>query len=253
MDRFSSLPWIPLYTQSQQTDEGGQDNVSVLRQYALAMTVAFTVFVYALEGYLDARQMGSYQDDTFPESISKTVSHIDKENKNTEEKPLLEQLKGKFEKAQGYGLDKIQFGMVASLYDVLESLAFLLLGAFPFFWDLSVRKGGDWFGWSESEDEIKMSLIFIGLVTVVGTVTSLPFGLYSTFQIERKHGFNKMTLGLYAVDKIKELALTALIGGPFVSLLLYIIKAGGEFFYLYVWAFMFVFSLFMMTIVPVGT
>lgn len=82
-------------------------------------------------------------------------------------------------------------------------------------------------------------------------VTSLPFELYSTFQIEKKHGFNKTTLKLFISDKLKSLVLTFLIGGPFVALLLYIIKKGGEYFYLYVWAFMFVFSVFMMTIVPV--
>jgi len=41
------------------------------------------------------------------------------------------------------------------------------------------------------------------------------------------------------------------IGGPFVSLLLKIIHWGGDLFYIYVWVFMFIFSIFMMTIVPV--
>ena len=53
------------------------------------------------------------------------------------------------------------------------------------------------------------------------------------------------------LDKVKSLILTCIIGGPFVAALLKIIKWGGEKFYLYVWAFMFVFSAFMMTIVPV--
>jgi len=56
---------------------------------------------------------------------------------------------------------------------------------------------------------------------------------------------------LFVTDKIKSLLLTFVIGGPFMALLLKIIKWGGEFFYLYVWAFMFVFSVFMMTIVPI--
>jgi STE24 endopeptidase len=74
---------------------------------------------------------------------------------------------------------------------------------------------------------------------------------YSTFLIEKKHGFNKQTPGLFFTDKLKSLALTFVIGGPFVALLLQIIKMGGDYFYVYVWAFMFVFSVFMMTIVPV--
>jgi len=81
--------------------------------------------------------------------------------------------------------------------------------------------------------------------------SSLPFEMYSTFQIERKHGFNKQTLGLFFSDKVKELLLTCAIGGPVTALLLQIIKMGGEYFYVYVWVLLFCFSLFMMTIVPV--
>ena len=89
------------------------------------------------------------------------------------------------------------------------------------------------------------------LTTVIGIVTHLPFELYSTFEIERKHGFNKQTIGLFVTDKIKGLGLMAVIGGPVTATLLKIIKMGGERFYLYVWGFMFVFSVIMMTIVPV--
>jgi len=106
-------------------------------------------------------------------------------------------------------------------------------------------------GWNERDDEIKVTLVFLALTTAIGTVTGLPFELYSTFRIEKKHGFNKQTLGLFFADKVKSLALTVIIGGPFVSLLLTIIRWGGERFYVYVWAFMFLFSIFMMTAVPV--
>jgi len=74
---------------------------------------------------------------------------------------------------------------------------------------------------------------------------------YSTFYIEKKHGFNKQTYALFLSDKVKSIILSFVIGGPFVSLLLYIIKKGGEYFYIYVWMFLFAFSVFMMTIVPV--
>jgi len=174
-----------------------------------------------------------------------------KEDETDHSKPLLPQLHAKFTNAQSYGLDKIGFGMIASAYDTIESVTFLLLGFFPYCWDKSVEIGNTKFGWSESNDEIKITLIFLAFVTIIGTITSLPFELYSTFEIERKHGFNKQTIGLFVVDKIKGLLLTFLIGGPFFALLLYIIKKGGEYFYLYVWGFMFVFSVFMMTIVPV--
>ena len=278
------LPWSPLYTQSGTAASFTADNI--FGYYALAATVAFTVFVYAFEGSLDSRQKSSYEKTEFPKQLEVTVSKIDverkkkfeedqkkpkskeetkgeskeedgggeesKSSKEPEEfKPLLDQLKSKFVKAQTYGLDKINFGMFASTYDTLESVAFLMTGFMPYMWDMSVSFGSDQFGWNLQDNEIKITLIFLLLVTIVGTITSLPFELYSTFQIEKKHGFNKQTYGLFFTDKIKSLILTCVIGGPFVALLLKIIKMGGDYFYLYVWGFMFCFSVFMMTIVPV--
>jgi STE24 endopeptidase len=102
-------------------------------------------------------------------------------------------------------------------------VTFLILGFLPFCWDASVDIGQK-FGWTELDNEIKISLIFLLLTTIVGTFTSLPFELYSTFEIERKHGFNKQTLGLFFTDKVKSLVLSFVIGGPFLSLLLHIIK-----------------------------
>lgn len=50
----------------------------------------------------------------------------DKKKKEIDEmKPLLPQLQSKFSKAQSYGLDKINFGMIASTYDTIESVSFL--------------------------------------------------------------------------------------------------------------------------------
>lgn len=252
-----AFPWIPRYTQVP-VNNVDEESTSPWLMYSLAATIAFTVTVYAAEGILDARQKVAYQATEFPVELAATVSKIDKAAAAKKDKvndgkrdyePLLPQLEEKFVNSQAYGLDKINFGMIAGTYDTVESVVFLLLGFLPFAWDFSVQCGETYFGCTEQDNEIYISLIFLAVVTVVGTITSLPFELYSTFQIERKHGFNKQTIGLFFTDKIKTLLLTFVIGGPFVSLLLYIIKAGGEYFYLYVWAFMFVFSVFMMTIV----
>jgi len=274
------LPWEPLYTQSGGEPYAGSD--SAFYYWALASTVAFTLVVHTFEAHLDARQRSAYKETQFPEALEETVSKIDEERKieaskkkdkpadkqegSTEEetnkdkdgktgetdknKPLLPQLKEKFRGAQAYGLDKINFGMVASTFDVIQEMLFLLLGFLPFIWDESVEFGTK-FGWTEQDNEIKISLMFLLFTTIIGTITSLPFELYSTFQIERKHGFNKQTLGLFFGDKVKSLVLTFVIGGPFLALLLHIIKIGGKHFYIYVWVFMFCFSVFMMTIVPV--
>lgn len=270
------LPWEPLFTQSRGEYTVNAD--SPFAFWALAGTIGFTLVVHFFEGYLDSRQRNSYKQTKFPAELETIISKVDADRKKEgsqktdtssksddgaaaaaggddkaatdKNKPLLSQLQEKFKSAQTYGTDKIVFGMWASKYDVTESVLFLVLGFLPFIWEYSVEWGVK-FGWTEQDNEIKISLIFLLITTIVGTFTALPFELYSTFQIERKHGFNKQTMGLFFTDKIKSLVLTFFIGGPFLALLLHIIKIGGEYFYLYVWMFMLCFSVFMMTIVPV--
>jgi STE24 endopeptidase len=232
---FYELPWTPLYTQSGGSAAASSEELSSFGFYALAATVAFTGWVYAFEGSLDSRQKAAYEKTEFPKQLAMTVSKIDVERKKKHNddkdeedfKPLLEQLQSKFVKAQGYGLDKINFGMIASSYDTFESIAFLLLGFMPYMWDVSVKIGEKHFEWTTAEHEIYITLVFLLVVTIVGTFTALPFELYSTFQIEKKHGFNKQTYALFFTDKIKSLVLTCAIGGPFIALLLKIIKVSS--------------------------
>ena len=74
-------------------------------------------------------------------------------------------------------MDKIQFGMISSTYDLIESVSFLILGYLPYSWDLSARLGTQFFHWDETSHEIKITLIFLAITTLVSTVTALPFEL----------------------------------------------------------------------------
>ena len=190
---MTSLPWKSFYTQTSSTEL----EPSVMYTYAMAMTVLFTVFVFSLEHMLDHRQQQAYKITKFPETLEDTVSKIDDEKsskkktqedekaeekedtkKNVDtEKPILPQLKEKFTKAQNYGTDKIKFGMFSSVYNLIESVIFLMAGFLPYFWDLSVQLGEKHLGYSESDNEIKITLIFLLITTIIGTITSLPFEL----------------------------------------------------------------------------
>jgi len=75
------------------------------------------------------------------------------------------------------------------------------------------------FGWLDefvrqfSENNIVIALSFFGIITLVQTIIGLPFSYYSTFIIEEKFGFNKMTKKLFFLDTIKGLLLSAALGG----------------------------------------
>mmetsp|Transcript_11412 Transcript_11412/g.16832 ORF Transcript_11412/g.16832 Transcript_11412/m.16832 type:complete len:513 (-) Transcript_11412:263-1801(-) len=244
----------------------------------LLATLIFAFFVYVFETSLDIRQHQRLKDNEVPKQLLKSLDAIDKQiaaeesdkSKNDEsgdgkdkdetKLTLLEKVTKKFKAAQAYGLDKSSFGFFKGAFSMFESTLLLLLGFSPYIWDQSVLLSSQYLlstppadggavltGWQE----IVVSLVFVGLQIVYGTVIGLPFGLYSTFVIEERHGFNKQTLKLYFVDKVKELLLTAIIGSPILAILICVIRIGGEHFYVYVWLVMFIFSLVMMTIYPV--
>ena len=135
-----------------------------------------------------------------------------------------------------------------------ESLALLLGGYMPFNWDLSgfflfnvgLLKPTD----SPLYQEILTTIVFMFLLTMHDTVISIPFALYKTFYLEQKHGFNKSSLSLFIRDRLMSLALTIVLGFPVASFVVWLVRWGGPYFYYYVWSFLFVMSIVMMTIYP---
>jgi len=192
--------------------------------------LTFIWAVYFFETYLDLRQRKKLQEKVVPTELQSIV---------TQET---------FLKAQSYGLDKSTYGLITSFLFQVENTIILVFGGLPFLWNYSVQLL-DSLGYG-ADYEILSSLVFLLLGTLYELVIHLPFGIYYTFVIEEKHGFNKQTLGLYLTDKIKGLVVGMVIGIPAVSALLYIVKWGGGLFYLYAWAFLFLFTLFMVTIYP---
>ncbi|KAL2892127.1 CAAX prenyl protease 1-like protein [Bienertia sinuspersici] len=102
-----------------------------------------------------------------------------------------------------------------------------------------------------AENEIVHTLAFLAGVMIWSQITDLPFSLYSTFVIEARHGFNKQTVWLFFKDMVKSIVLAVVIGPPIVSAIIFIVQKGGPYLAIYLWGFMFVLSIVMMTLYPV--
>ena len=95
------------------------------------------------------------------------------------------------------------------------------------------------FGWLDQEtryfmsNELFASFAFFAVLYVAADLFALPFSLYSTFVIEERFGFNKMTLKTFVLDKLKGYLLTALLGAPLLAVFLYLIWSLGTDFWLY--------------------
>jgi STE24 endopeptidase len=75
---------------------------------------------------------------------------------------------------------------------------------------------------------------------------SIPFGIYKTFVIEEKFGFNKMSPAIFATDLLKEWVMTAVLGGGLIALLMVIYEQVGDWFWLLGWGLMSAISIFLM-------
>jgi STE24 endopeptidase len=85
---------------------------------------------------------------------------------------------------------------------------------------------------------------------VIGFLVDLPFGLYRTFVIEARFGFNKMTWPLFVTDLARQALLAVLIGAPVLLAVLWLMTAMGERWWLYVWLFWLAFNLLVMLLYP---
>jgi STE24 endopeptidase len=147
-----------------------------------------------------------------------------------------------YQKSIRYTRDKTRLAVVSSAVDIPVFWALLLSGFFGKA-DLWVRS----FGYSS----VVTGLIFFAAMSALFYVISLPFSLYSTFVIEQKYGFNKMTLKLWVIDLAKGLLLSVLIGVPVLSAVLWFMDhLGNGPWWFYVWAVLALVQLFVMAVFP---
>src|SRR6185437_1455556 len=82
-------------------------------------------------------------------------------------------------------------------------------------------------------------------------VLGLPFSIWRTFKLEARFGFNRLTPGLFVVDRLKSLLLAVAIGGPVVLVVLTLMGRAGPAWWLWAWALWLVFMLVMSWAWPV--
>lgn len=130
-----------------------------------------------------------------------------------------------YAKSQEYTRATTRFGFLESSSSLLVFLLFWFLGGYEWL-DSLVR------AWALGP--VATGVIFVGILYLAHHLLFLPFEIYDTFVIEEKFGFNKTTPGIFLVDQLKELILSAVIGIPLFALLLFLFGA-FELAWLYGW------------------
>lgn len=78
------------------------------------------------------------------------------------------------------------------------------------------------------------------ILLLASAVPSLPLSYYQTFILEGKHGFNKMSFGMFIADTLKGWAIGFIIGSPFLAGFLWIIRWAGDGFIPWLMSFLYV-------------
>jgi STE24 endopeptidase len=145
------------------------------------------------------------------------------------------------QKAADYTLAKGRFGRIELMIGLVVMLVWTLGG------------GLEWL--DQSWRAMNGSPLYTGVAVilsllVISSVIDIPAGLYRTFVLEEKFGFNKTDLKTYFIDMAKGTALTLVIGVPLIMMILWLMESMGEYWWLYAWGVLTAFSLMMMWAYP---
>ena len=107
-----------------------------------------------------------------------------------------------YKKSSEYTRVKSYFTIVSGIFSSIILLVIILTGTFGDI-DIIIESYG--------LNPYVEGIVYIFALSIVFYIIGLPFSLYSQFKIEEQFGFNKMTIGLFIKDQIKNLVLSGVI------------------------------------------
>jgi len=140
-----------------------------------------------------------------------------------------------------YTVESSRLGLWESLFDNFLLVLFLFAGLLPLY---------DRFIIGITASPVLQGVLFFIVLSWLQTALEIPFSIYGTFVVEARHGFNTTTPGLWLTDLLKSQAIGSFITALLLGAVFALIEWSGSNWWLWVWGFLAVFSLFMMFISP---
>jgi STE24 endopeptidase len=199
--------------------------------YSLALTLLFSaalVLGLLTRFYLASRQIRhvARHRDRVPAAFASTISITS------------------HQKAADYTITKARFGLLELAFGAAVLLGWTLLGGIDALNQALASLGLSAYG------PLAPQLALLAAFGLISGLLDLPFTLYSTFRIEERFGFNKMTFKLWLADLLKSTAVGLLIGLPLVALMLWIMGSIGAMWWLWAWGAWMVFNLLILVLYP---
>ena len=148
------------------------------------------------------------------------------------------------QKAADYTLAKSRLGTAELAWSTVILLGWTLLGGLS---ALDVLIGASPVAqWGPLAQQVALVAAF----ALIGAALDLPLSWYSTFVLEERFGFNKMTPGLWLGDLLKSSLVGAVIGLPILALILWLMGSTGGLWWLWAWAAWMGFNLLILVLYP---
>ena len=145
------------------------------------------------------------------------------------------------QKAADYTISKVKLSFVALFVDI-SLILFLTFGG--------GIKAIDSFALSFTTNPINQGVIFLALLFLLTSIVDLPIGIYRTFVIEVRYGFNKTTVSTWISDLLKNLIVATIIGLPLIWAIIFFMEIMGNQWWIYVWILLMVFMGFIQFVGP---
>ena len=145
------------------------------------------------------------------------------------------------QRAADYTITKTRFGLIEIAWGAAIALGWTLMGGLSLLNQTLLGALGH---------GLAQQVALVGAFVVINGLLELPFTLYQTFVIEERFGFNKTSPQLWLQDLFKSTVLSALIGLPFIALVVWMMGAMGTWWWLWVWGTWMGFNLLALLIYP---
>ena len=140
-----------------------------------------------------------------------------------------------YRKSQLYEKENKRLSLWTSSFNLLVILAMIIFSGFALI---------DHLARDITTNIIFISLLFFGIIGFASDLINIPFTYYDNFIIEKKYGFNTMTLRTFITDHFKSWFIALIIGVPVLGLITWFYYKTGRNFWLYAWGLITVFSIF---------
>ena len=147
-----------------------------------------------------------------------------------------------YKKSVHYTLAKARFGTISDTYSTAVLCTLLFSGWLASLFGQVVELTGP-SPWGLA--------IALWSVILLMSLLSLPFSWWSQFRLEAQFGFNNSTQHTWWSDQAKGVVLSFAIGVSLLSLILWLARASGDYWWLWAWGVVVVFQLLMSVLAPI--